>query len=685
MKNKKRYILIIFLLFILLNKRVSAEKLPNLTRLEGKNRIETSIAISKEAYETSKTVILVGYNGEVDALTGTILAEKKGAPILISDKKNLSQALKDEFKRLECSQVFILGGSTVVDRQIEKDIKALGLSVKRINGKNREETALDIAEEAIEGSVDSAFLSLGYGVYADALAIGPVAANKNSPLLLTKTKELGKTTLDYIVSKGIQKINIIGGESAVSLEVEKSLKARGIETKRIRGNNREETAISIAESFIDNPQKLVLANGYKYADAVAGGYLAAKENAPILLSRDNILKDVNEAYIGKKKIDTIVLGGKTVITSSVFEHMKSALGIKKANLPLPSIPKNFTELKSKMKTEFETFKAEISLEYDGKITLDDLSFLIKDIYSDGSYISGTLGRVTSQVVDCGEYTQVNFSVEYRNTLEEEEFINSEVNRILKNIIKPGMSEFEKVKAVHDYIINNTRYAKDTKHSPHSAYTIFKEGKGVCQAYTLASYRLLDAIGIENYYVVGKSSNGGVWNDHSWNLLKIDGRYYNMDVTKDDPLISDGEQRLTYKNFLVSDKEFSKTHRPQRNIFPKALDSKYEVLKGAEDPFEYKGILYFGNKDDEEKLYSLSLKNLQLRKMSNERAPYVVVSNDKIYYSNYSQGGYIYRADLDGKNPIRMNTVHSTNLKLQYPKIVFLNKSTNRWSSIDISR
>lgn len=96
-------------------------------------------------------------------------------------------------------------------------------------------------------------------------------------------------------------------------------------------------------------------------------------------------------------------------------------------------------------------------------------------------------------------------------------------------------------------------------------------------------------------------------------------------------------------------------------------------------------MYFGNKNDDDKLYSLSLKNLQLRKISNVRAPYVLVNNNKIYFSNYSQGGYIYRSDLDGKNATRMNTVHSTNLKLQYPKIVFLNKSTNRWSSIDISK
>lgn len=685
MKKNKRYILIVFILLISFTKKVSAEKLPTIKRLDGNNRIETSIKISNEAYKTSKTAILVGYNGEVDALTGTILAEKEEAPILIADKKNLSQALKDEFKRLGCQQVFILGGPTAVSTQIERDIKSLGLGVRRINGKNREETAIDIAEQAIDGNVDSAFLSLGYGVYADALAIGPVAASKNSPLLLTKTKELGETTLDYIVGKGIKKINIIGGETAVSSEVEKTLRNKGIKVNRIKGNNREETAISIAENFVASPKKVVLANGYKYADAVAGGYLAAKENAPILLSRDNILKDVNKEYIKEKQINTIVLGGETVIGGSVFNHMQLALGIIETLPPSPNMINNLTKLKSKMRTEFESFKSEISIEYNGKVTLADLRLLIQDIYDDGSYISGTIGSINSRVVNHGNYIQVSFSVKYKNTLKQEEFIDSEVNRILKTIIKPNMNEFEKVKAVHDYIINNTRYATDTKHSAHSAYTIFKEGKGVCQAYTLATYRLLDAMNIENYYILGRSSNKDKWGYHSWNLVKIDGKYYNMDVTKDDPLIAKGEQVLSYKYFLVSDRKFSKTHRPDRNIFPKAVDSRYEALNGADDPFEYKGVLYFGNKDDGDKLYSFSLKSLQLKKISNERAPYLVVNNNKIYFSNYSQGGYIYKADLNGKNLSRMNKVHSKNLKLQYPKIVFLNNSTNKWNSIDISR
>ena len=295
-------ILVMFIIIsvIVSNNKVLADSKPVVKRLEGKNRVETSIEISKEAFERSKTVVIVGYNGEVDALTGTILAEDRKAPILISGKEGLHQSLKDELKRLGCEEVFIVGGYKVVEKSTEDEIRSLGLKVERIKGDSREETAIKIAEKSIVGKVERAFLSLGYGVYADALAIGPIAANENVPLLLTKTDKLGSYTLEYIERLGIQEVTIIGGEKAVGVKVENILKDKGIKTNRINGNSREETAVKIAEEFIVDPQKVFVANGYKYADAVAGGYLAAKENSPILLSNSKELKDINKTYIEEK-------------------------------------------------------------------------------------------------------------------------------------------------------------------------------------------------------------------------------------------------------------------------------------------------------------------------------------------------------------------------------------------------
>nr|WP_300005884.1 cell wall-binding repeat-containing protein [Tissierella sp.] len=699
MKRFKGFIVFIIVFLIIGGNTSIAADNALVKRIKGDNRIETSIEISKQAFNSSNSAILVGYNGEVDALTGTILAQEKGAPILISSSNKLVEALKIELKRLQVEEVYILGGYSIVERQVEEELKALGLKVTRIKGDSREETAINIAGEAIKGKSERAFLTLGYGAYADALAIGPIAARENAPLLLTQKKAIKQNTLDYLDNSGVKKVTIVGGQNAVGLEVEELLKDRGISVDRIEGTSREETAINIARKFIKDPGKIFIANGYKYADAVSGGYLAARDNAPILLSHDKNLKDINLKYIKDENKDTFILGGDSSIRDSVYNSIRLALGLQADKAPdkpilpvepvqpiLPSLGTeeilidNLTSLKKAMRVEMDAFNEKFTIEYIGQVSREEISTAIRYIFNDGSYIAGTISGTTYQVVPGDGTTLVNITAKYYNTLEQEAFIESEVDRILSQIVKPGMNEFQKVRAVHDYIIDTTEYRTDTTHTPHSAYTLFKEGKGVCQAYTLAAGRFLDKLDIENYYILGKADG----QSHAWNLVKIDDEYYNLDVTKDDPVVKDGNDILSYKYFLISDAQISKTHKINRpGSFPSADDVRYEVLKGAYNPFEYKGELYFGNKDDEDKLYKVSLDSFISKKVSDKRAPYLVVNNGTIYFSNYSAGGYIYRSDLNGENLQAINGVHSAHLKLESAYITYTNMKTNKKEKIKL--
>lgn len=570
-KSLRKVILFTFILFTIFNTKVLAVEVPVVKRLEGKNRVETSIAVSREAFKDKANVaIIVGYDGEVDALTGTLLAQKKGAPILISDKKSLSDGLKNELKRLDSRDIFILGGTNVVSEGIEAELKALGLNVTRIRGERREETAINIANESIDGEVNEAFLSLGYGVYADALAIGPIAATKNAPLLLTKSNDIDPITLDYLKSLNIKKVNIIGGKNAVSDNVKKVLENMGISVVRISGASREETAVSIANIYIKNPNKIFIANGYKYADAVVGGYLAAKENVPILLSASNTLKEINREYIQKNKLDVNILGGKVSISDRVLRDIKIELGIIKEE-----IPSNIKELKEVIDRELKDINKNITIKYQGNLKMEELTKLIEEAFNDGSYISGVLNSISYTLSNTGSLSSITMDVSYLHTKSQEEYIDIEVDRIIKNIIKPGMSELQKVKTIHDYIIKNSVYSEKTNTSPHSAYTLLKEGKGVCQAYALATYKLLDAAAIDNYYVTGVANDGSGSEPHAWNLVRVDGRYYHMDVTWDDPEVVGGGNVLVYDYFLISQETLYRDHLMDKNSFPKAVDKRYE--------------------------------------------------------------------------------------------------------------
>lgn len=128
MKKYIKLIAIVLVLSIILPGVVQAQSENNeekIIRISGSTRVETSIEASKIAFKdtTSEYVILVGYNGEVDALTGTMLAGAKGAPLLITRKEALSEGVKEEIARLDAKTVYILGGETRVSKDVEIELE----------------------------------------------------------------------------------------------------------------------------------------------------------------------------------------------------------------------------------------------------------------------------------------------------------------------------------------------------------------------------------------------------------------------------------------------------------------------------------------------------------------------------------------------------------------------------------
>lgn len=314
-----------------------------ITRLAGSGRIETSIAVSKEAYKGSDSVVLAGCNGEVDALTGTLLAADKDAPLLLTLKDSLHTELKKELERLKPKTVYILGGESVVSKAVENEL-GKNYSVIRVAGKSREETALAVAKE-VKGQSKRIFLAKGYDVLADALAIGPISAIKDMPVLLTGTNKLSQTTIDAMKNLGVTHVTIVGGQGAVSKAVENQLK--GYTVDRISGSSREKTAIAIAKKYFTSPKKTIVANGYVFADALVGGYLGALYNSPVLLTAANKISDDTIKYLEKNTKIPYILGGESAISSGVHNGIKNAIeggGSQPSRNPSPPVPSKETRM-----------------------------------------------------------------------------------------------------------------------------------------------------------------------------------------------------------------------------------------------------------------------------------------------------------------------------------------------------
>lgn len=148
-----------------------------------------------------------------------------------------------------------------------------------------------------------------------------------------------------------------------------------------------------------------------------------------------------------------------------------------------------------------------------------------------------------------DLASLTIDVIYETTLEQEMVVDYLIAQIVEELDVKDSSEYEKVRRIHDYIINNSSY--DTKFEKSSAYDLLIEKTAVCEGYTLTAYRMFLAAGLESRIISGYG-NG---EPHAWNIVKVDGVWYNIDLTWDDPITMTGRQILRYDYFLKSENDF----------------------------------------------------------------------------------------------------------------------------------
>lgn len=151
---------------------------------------------------------------------------------------------------------------------------------------------------------------------------------------------------------------------------------------------------------------------------------------------------------------------------------------------------------------------------------------------------------------------------YRHTQEESEQISKAVKMEVDKVVASAsgiQSDYGKEKYFHDYICKKTVYDLSTYDQfGDSAYSVFVDGKSICEGYSRAMKLLLDEAGIYNYIVIGNTKNEeGKMEGHMWNVVSIQNELYHVDVTWDD---SDGEHgEIGYLYFNMTDDDIRKDH------------------------------------------------------------------------------------------------------------------------------
>lgn len=189
----------------------------------------------------------------------------------------------------------------------------------------------------------------------------------------------------------------------------------------------------------------------------------------------------------------------------------------------------------------------------------DLTAEISDFRGDNPYyifsIWATLDDDNTILVVGYQYTPKELAEKLEKEAEEQAVVDAAI----ASCVTDGMSDYEIAKALHDYLALNNEYdmryySGGMPRISYTAYGALVNRTSVCAGYALAYERLMDQVGIPCEYVTGMTTRGS----HAWNIIQIDGEWYHVDVTWDDPT-PDREGYVRYKYFLKSDKAMSRDH------------------------------------------------------------------------------------------------------------------------------
>ncbi len=152
---------------------------------------------------------------------------------------------------------------------------------------------------------------------------------------------------------------------------------------------------------------------------------------------------------------------------------------------------------------------------------------------------------------------ITLTPEYYTDPEQEEKVTRRTDEIIESLKLGAKTDEQKVRAVYDYIYDNVEYDRIHRKNEHyhlksTAYAALFNGCAVCQGYAVLTYRLMREAGLDARVITGTAIKSGGTEYHAWNIVRVDGEYYNIDITWD-KLSGD------HGYYLRSDKSFSADH------------------------------------------------------------------------------------------------------------------------------
>ena len=179
---------------------------------------------------------------------------------------------------------------------------------------------------------------------------------------------------------------------------------------------------------------------------------------------------------------------------------------------------------------------------------------------DADYLVGNYDWTHPDDVTIDENYDLKFDLHYFETLPQTQYVNEHAPQILAQIGVDGMTNYQKVKAIHDWIAKKVVYTNTKQDVESTAYGAMYDGKVLCNGYSLCLYRLLVEAGIPCKYIGGKAGTGRDAEGHAWNIVALGDKWYNVDLTWDD----DEDAGVCYDYFLKGSSDFDEADPSQKH-------------------------------------------------------------------------------------------------------------------------
>ncbi len=380
-------------------------------RLIGNLRYQTAVEVSKYGWFKADSAVVVSGFDLMSSLCSTPLAKLKQAPILLTEENKLTDDTKTELIRLGVKNVYLVESGNRLSAKVQNDLKALGIKVNYIKGKDIYDMSLKVANEINKiAPVSKVAIVNGEKGIADATSISGPAAENNMPIILTSQSKGLNYAKSFINNNKITERYIIGGDTVLPNSIFSGIK----NTKRLFGARRDETNAKVIEAFYPNKsldKVFVVKNGIQNSshlvDAISLGSLAAKDKSPIVLTNGS-LNNEQKNYLNSRSIGEVVQVGGGVNTST-FNQIVSLKGGYLNNLTKKI---SLIQAKNILLNRFNGGNI-LYISYDQH----DNEYDAKVIYNNRVYeveISGYDGRITDLEID-NDYYDYNNIIGSNNT------------------------------------------------------------------------------------------------------------------------------------------------------------------------------------------------------------------------------------------------------------------------------